>query len=397
VASVSTTSSPNSGTIDGWTERSLGDIALVTMGQSPPSSAYNTDGVGLPLIQGNADIKNRKTIVRSWSSKWSKECRQGDIVMTVRAPVGSVAVAQSDVCLGRGVCALSPTINAEFLYHALVHREAEWSRLAQGSTFTAANGDQVRGFSLPIPNSIEEQRRIAEVLTDTDYLIDGLERLITKKRNVMKGTAQVLLSGTCRLPGFDREWTTDELGRHASMSSGGTPPTSIKQFYGGPHRWVSISDMTRSGRLMLETERTLTAEGLTRCMAQVFPVGTILFAMYASVGQCSIAGEPVATSQAILGIEPDASLDNVFLYYQLGGMKESIRRLGQQGTQNNLNKKMVQEFTIFLPEIDEQRAIAAVLTDMDVEIDALEKRLAKTRDLKTGMAQELLSGRTRLV
>ena len=397
MASVSTTSSPNSGTIDGWTERSLGDIALVTMGQSPPSSAYNTDGVGLPLIQGNADIKNRKTIVRSWSSKWSKECRQGDIVMTVRAPVGSVAVAQSDVCLGRGVCALSPTINAEFLYHALVHREAEWSRLAQGSTFTAANGDQVRGFSLLIPNSIEEQRRIAEVLTDTDYLIDGLERLITKKRNVMKGAAQALLAGGRRLPGFNDEWRRMNMEELVEVDpenlSAGTDSTFL-------FNYVSLEDVS-GGRLNSWSEMMFrSAPSRARrvvCEGDVL-FGTVRPNLQSHCIVPRITGDWVAsTGFAVLRAKDD--VDPHFVFHQLftADVSGQIDLALTGSNYPAISSREVRKLVISVPRSKEQRAIAEVLTDMDAEIEALEKRLAKTRDLKTGMAQELLSGRTRLV
>lgn len=182
-----------------WCKKNLGDAAEVTMGQSPPSAAYNDEGNGLPLVQGNADIKNRRTIIRSWTSDWTKACKEGDIIMTVRAPVGSVAIASSDICLGRGVCALSSKIDAGFLFHSLVSRESEWGRLAQGSTFTAANGQQVKGFTILAPESVEEQRAIAEVLTDMDVEIEALEKRLAKTRDLKTGMAQELLSGRTRL------------------------------------------------------------------------------------------------------------------------------------------------------------------------------------------------------
>ena len=90
-----------------WSEVTVGAVAVVTMGQSPPGSSYNTDGVGTPLVQGNADIRDRATFDRIWTTEPSKLCRAGDVVLTVRAPVGFTAVASNRCCLGRGVCALS--------------------------------------------------------------------------------------------------------------------------------------------------------------------------------------------------------------------------------------------------------------------------------------------------
>lgn len=181
------------------------------------------------------------------------------------------------------------------------------------------------------------------------------------------------------------------------MGSGGTPTSSVAAYYDGDIPWVSISDMTQGGKVLTATERNLSRLGLASCAAQIFPAGTVLYAMYASLGECSIAGVPLCSSQAILGIRPSNRLSNEFLYYYLTSLKPIVKSLGQQGTQANLNKGMVQDFSFHLPSLPEQTAIATVLSDMDAELTALEQRLAKTRALKQGMMQELLTGRTRLV
>ena len=187
---------------------------------------------------------------------------------------------------------------------------------------------------------------------------------------------QELLTGKRRLPGFEGEWATVSLGSVAAMNSGGTPSTGRDDFYGGDIPWVSITDMTSSGRFISETERTLTDLGLTNCTAKRFPAGTILYAMYASLGECSIAAREVTTSQAILGIRPGSLLINEYLYYWLKSICGSVV-MGQQGTQSNLNKKMVQEFSLGLPSKDEQSVITKALVDIDNDIDALKLKLEK--------------------
>lgn len=249
---------------------------------------------------------------------------------------------------------------------------------------------------LPLP-PLPEQSAIADALSDVDSLLALLDRLIAKKRDLKQAAMQQLLTGQTRLPGFQGEWEIKRLGELADMVSGGTPLSSVPAFYGGGIPWVSIADMTSSGRLITATEKTLTSLGVERSAAQLFPAGTVLYAMYASLGECCIAGVPVTTSQAILGIRPKQRLVGEFLYYFLISMKATVRTLGQQGTQANLNKGIVQDFRIASPSREEQMAIAAVLSDMDVELTALEARRDKTRALKQGMMQELLTGRTRLV
>ena len=148
-----------------WTEKLLVDLASITMGQSPPSASYNQSGVGLSLIQGKADLEDRRTVSRVWTTQATKRCERRDLVLTVRAPVGSVAIASSEGCLGRGVCGLKPYGDSRFLFHTLVHHERRWEVLEQGSTFTAANSKQVSQFRMFVPEEEAEQRAIAAVLS----------------------------------------------------------------------------------------------------------------------------------------------------------------------------------------------------------------------------------------
>lgn len=118
--------------------------------------------------------------------------------------------------------------------------------------------------------------------------------------------------------------------------------------------------------------------------------------MYASLGECSIAAREVTTSQAILGIRPGSSLVGEYLYYWLESIRGAVKLMGQQGTQSNLNKKIVQGFSLGLPSKAEQAAIAKVLSEIDQDIDTLKVKAEKTRAMKAGMLQQLLTGKIRL-
>ena len=144
---------------------------------------------------------------------------------------------------------------------------------------------------------------------------------------------------------------------------------------------------------MHDTERSLSDLGLQRINGELFPTGAVLYAMYASVGECSMAAVPVTTSQAILGIVPTGGLDPVFLYYALKNMQAEALRSGQQGTQTNLNKGMVQNFRIPYPELDDQRAIARALGDVDSLVEHIERLILKNRWARSGVLTELLQGR----
>lgn len=230
-----------------------------------------------------------------------------------------------------------------------------------------------------------------------DALLESLNVLIAKKRAIKQATVQQLLSGKIRLPEHQDRWQLQRLGDLATMSSGGTPPSSNPEYYDGDIPWVSISDMTKGGKFISKTDRNLTALGLQNSAAKIFPKNTVLYSMYASLGECSIANIPTSTSQAILGIQTGDSLLSEFLYHYLNYIKPTIASLGQQGTQNNLNKGMVQDFIIPTPHMKEQEKISKIIDEMDYEIETLDQLKVKNTNLKQAMMQELLTGRIRLI
>lgn len=152
-----------------WYNLILGDFCSVIMGQSPDSSTYNTDGTGLPLVQGNADIKDGVATPQRYTSSPTKIAPAGSILLSVRAPVGSVSMTYQEICLGRGVCAIAAQ-NNDFLYHLLVFVQDEWKRIEQGGTFTAISGDDIRQFKVNVPTE-EEQKIIGRYLNNIDALI----------------------------------------------------------------------------------------------------------------------------------------------------------------------------------------------------------------------------------
>ncbi len=179
-----------------WVVKKLGEIAEINMGQSPSSSNYNASGVGLPLVQGNADIDDRKTIIRNYTSQITKRCNNGDIIMSVRAPVGEIALSTFDACIGRGVCAISYP-NA-FLYHYLIFIESQWAKYSTGSTFDSVNSDTIWALEINTPPP-PEQTRIAAILSDMDAGIAALETKLAKCKQIKRGMMQELLTGRIRL------------------------------------------------------------------------------------------------------------------------------------------------------------------------------------------------------
>ena len=172
-----------------WEEKKLGDIANITMGQSPSSSCYNEEYIGLPLIQGNADVKDRKTEPRVYTSEITKTCDIGDIIMSVRAPVGAISMSLHNACIGRGVCSIKPKYSVEYVYQFLLKYESKWSQVSQGSTFESVNSNDIKSLKIPFPN-LDEQKKIGSFLGNIDNKIEKEQEKLDYLNDYKKGLLQ---------------------------------------------------------------------------------------------------------------------------------------------------------------------------------------------------------------
>ena len=312
---------------------------------------------------------------------------------------GTAAYNLVSLCTNQSIAAFLPTDKHSSLYlYYVIDSKYDYLRLlSSGDGGRGGLNKQILSTLNVVLPPIAEQRAIAEALSDVDGLIAALDKKIAKKRLIKQGAMQQLLTGKTRLPGFTDEWVEVRLGDYATMNSGGTPTSSNAEYYNGNIPFLSISDITNAGKYIKVTEKTITEKGLQNSSARMFPAGTIMYAMYASLGKTSISGIELSCSQAILGIKPHSSIDNHYLYYVLSFMEEDVKAMGQTGTQANLSKQIVQNFLLNIPkDIKEQQAIATILRDMDKEIADLEAQRNKYRLLKSGMMQKLLTGQIRL-
>jgi type I restriction enzyme S subunit len=396
----------NQSAFEGWAIESLGDISSIERGKfsARPRNDPRLYGGDIPFLQ-TGDVAHSQGRIRTFSQTLnergllvSRLFPQGTLFFTIAANIGDVGIASFAAACPDSLVAITPRdgVSTEWLLHELASKKHVFESLASPGAQLNINLEKLRPYLLAVP-PFTEQRAIAEALTDADALIDSLEQLLTKKRQIKQGAMQELLAGQRRLPGFAGLVQTTNLGSVCKMQSGGTPAASQLHYFDGPHPWVAISDITQADKYLTISERSLSDAGLNACAAQLFPAGTVLYAMYASVGECCIAAVAACTSQAILAMQPAKNLDCEYLYYSLLSCKARAKSAVQQGTQGNLNKGIVQAMEIRLPEIAEQQAIARLLSDMDTELTTLESRLTKARALKQAMAQALLTGRIRLV
>ncbi len=271
--------------------------------------------------------------------------------------------------------------------------------IVSGTNVKGIRATELRELKVPLPAKAE-QEAIAEALSDADALIESLEQLLTKKRQLKQGAMQELLTGKKRLSGFSGAWEVRRLGEIADIRSGGTPSTTQPQFWDGDVLWCTPTDITALNgyKYLNGTSRTISQQGLKASSAELIPANSITMTSRATIGECAINQVPVTTNQGFKNFVPSEAIHVEFLYYLLLTQKRGFISLCGGSTFLEIGKGQLAAYEVRLPATkSEQTAIAVILSDMDAEIAALEAKLAKARELKQGMMQELLTGRIRLV
>ncbi|MFN8288743.1 MAG: restriction endonuclease subunit S [Chitinophagaceae bacterium] len=392
-----------------WSVRPLGSLAEIIMGQSPSSSSYNTEGVGKLLIQGNADIADRKSNPRVWTSEVTKECELGDIIMTVRAPVGAIAKALHSACIGRGVCAIrSDEVNMEFLYQFLINYESDWKSLEQGSTFTAVNGKDIRNLKVVLPTN-EEQQKIAEILSTVDEKIEVIEEKISITQDFKRGLMQRLLtkgightefyhSSVGEIP---RSWKVSKLGEIGDFKNG---INKSKEDFGHGFPFINLMNVFGTN--------TVKAKGLSLVNATQNELedyqlleGDVLFI------RSSVKPEGVGLTAVVTTDLPNTVFSGFLIRFRDNGslttefkkhcffsndFRRRLLNLSSVSANTNINQKALESLAIAIPPIEEQIQIAQIFEAFDEKISLLEEKRDVFLNLKSGLMQQLLSGKIRV-
>ena len=305
------------------------------------------------------------------------------ILMSINGTIGNLAFFKDEkVVLGKSAAYLNvtPGIDKEYVFYSLSTSSTAkyFENELTGTTIRNLSLASLRNTPIPIPKAEAEQHAIATALSDVDALISELDKLIAKKRNLKQAAMQRLLTGKQRLPGFLGRWEKKRLGDVAEIRKGqlitekNAIPGSVPVIAGGKKPSYFHNRPNRTGKTI-----TISASG-------------------ASAGYISFFTTPIFASDCST-ISESATYAIEFLFYQLMLKQEKIYKMQTGGAQPHVHPVDLMPLEMGMPEFAEQIAIASVLSDMDAEIAALERRRDKTRDLKQGMMQELLTGRRRLV
>lgn len=403
---------------DGWEVKTLGSLtSLLTNGFVGTATSAYVDGEGGTLyIQGYNVRENAfnfhgiKRVSNSFHMRNQKSSLQaGDLLTIQTGDIGVTAVVPAELvgsnCHALIISRLDKRVSEPRFYCQYFNSEngrVAFKGIETGTTMKHLNCGDMKCLSLPSP-PLKEQRAIAEALSDVDALLGALDRLIAKKRDLKQATMQQLLTGETRLPGFSGEWEVKRVGEIADVRTGPFGSSLHESDYvedGIPI--ITVEHLGEFGVLHQNLPK-VSDQDWRRLQQYSLDVGDIVFSRVGSVDRNALIRDPERGwlfSGRLLRVRPDQRVA-IPAYLSCQFHSESflagVREVAVGQTMACLNTKILKGVEVRLPCPDEQTAIAAVLSDMDAEIAALEARRDKTRLLKQGMMQELLTGKTRLV
>ena len=388
-----------------WSVKTIGEMYKFKNGLNKGKGSF---GFGTPIINYTDVYKHRgltREMVKGLVKLDANEIRRykvkkGDVFFTRTSEtpeevgLASVLLEDIDDCSFSGFVLRGRPItdDLEFDYcKECFSVHAVRDSIIKTCTYTTralTNGTVLSKIPITIPPK-EEQKTIASYFSSLDSLIYSTSKKIESLKQVKAASLQSMFPQEgetipgVRFKGFEGEWESVTLGEIAEMQSGGTPSSHNSEYYNGNIPFLSITDMTNAGKYINSTIKSITEYGLANSSARIYPAGTLMYAMYASLGKCSITNIDVAISQAILGFSLSNEIDREFLYQYLCNIESSIKCFGQTGTQTNLSKSIVEKFNILIPTLSEQKLVGNLLSSLDSQISLQTQRLEKLKQIKS--------------
>lgn len=387
---------------EGWVVREFGEICYPSKSRMNPITSdsnykcieleHLSQGSGFLLGYANSkDLKSQKSFFE-----------EGDVLFGKLRPY----LRKFYFADFKGVCTTEIWVlkteretSNRFLFHLVQSDKiVEAANLSTGTKMPRAEWKTVSETKIPVPTKAE-QTAIANALGDADALIKSLEKLITKKRNIKQGAMQKLLKpkeGDAL--SLSKGWEVKKLGDVATIVRGASPrPIEDPKWFDENSLigWVRISDVTKSVKILTETTQKLSELGVQS--SRYVEEGNLIMSICATVGRPILTRINVCIHDGFV-VFRNPQIEINYLYYFLSFIEKDWSKNGQTGSQMNLNTTLINTTEIPIPPTkEEQTHIATILSDMDAEMQTLETKLEKYRNIKLGMMQNLLTGKIRLV
>lgn len=375
----------------GWERKNLGDVCEVIAGQSPEGKFYNAEGKGMPFYQGKKDFGDKFIEVpTTWTTQTTKIAKEGDILMSVRAPVGPVNFATDEICIGRGLAAIrsGDALNRDFLFYQLWYLQPDIAG-REGAVFASINKAEIEALPLafaPLP----EQQRIVGLLDE------AFAGLATAKANAEKNLQNARdlfeshLNAVFSQPG--EGWVEKQVGEVCTLKSGTTWDKSLEHA-SGEVPYVKVSDMSYEGN---ETEVVASSRYVNRCdisVSAILPPGTTIFPKRGGAiltNKKRITAVPICADLNIMGAFPRSTgLLPKFVFFYFCNV--DMRQLGSGSSIPQINNYDIAPLALAFPRnTSEQATVVRTLESLSDQADHLESVYQQKLDALDALKKSLL-------
>lgn len=386
-----------------WEEKKLGEVSTSFSGGTPAAGNKKYYGGEIPFIRSaeiNSDTTELFLTKEGLDNSSAKLVKEGDILYALYgATSGEVGISKINGAINQAILSIIPKNNytSEFIMQWLrLQKKNITDKYLQGGQGNLS-GSIVKELGIFFP-SLPEQTDIGSFFQDIDQLISLQQRKLEVLKEQKKTYLKLLFPAkgqnkpALRFAGFEDEWKEVKLGDLILRGgSGGTPKSTVAKYYGGDIPFLSITDISNSGKYLKKTEKTITNEGLQNSSAWVVPEGAISLAMYASVGKLAILGIDCATSQAFYNMvfEDDIVRNFVYIALEKANIYNEWGSLISTGTQANLNAEKVKNFSFLHPSKPEQEAIGSFFQDLDKAIAKQEEKVNQLKESKQTLLRKM--------
>ncbi|WQZ23421.1 restriction endonuclease subunit S [Helicobacter pylori] len=391
-----------------WQRVRLGDIAEIKRGASPrpienPKWFCTNSNVGWVRI---SDISKNSRFLYKTAQKLSKKgieksrfIKQNSLIMSMCTTIGKPIITKIDTCIHDGFVVFeNPKIDLNYLYYFLCYIEKEWLESGQQGSQVNLNVDLIKNKEVFCPKDLNEQIAVANILSDLDHYLYTLDALILKKESVKKALSFELLSQRKRLKGFNQAWQRVRLGDIAEIKRGASPrPIENPKWFctNSNVGWVRISDISKNSRFLYKTAQKLSKKGIEK--SRFIKQNSLIMSMCATIGKPIITKIDTCIHDGFVVFE-NPKIDLNYLYYFLCYIEKEWLESGQQGSQVNLNVDLIKNKEVFCPkDLNEQIAIANILSALDNEITSLKNKKRQFENIKKALNHDLMSAKIRVL
>ena len=368
----------------------INEVCIINMGQSPDSSTYNKNGNGLPFFQGNADFGVQYPEIRMWCSEPTKVAQEGDILISVRAPIGAMNIAICECCIGRGLAALTvkkDVCERKYLWYALSNKVEELNAKGTGSTFKAINKKILEETEIPLP-PLDEQRKIAAVLDKVCDLIAKRRQQLDKLDEMVKARFVEMFGDPVSNP---HQWEKVSLSELADVRIGPFGSLLHKEDYIiGEHPLVNPSHIV-DGKIAIDVNLTISKEKYDELEPYHLRIGDVVMGRRGEMGRCAVvqqAGLLCGTGSLFIRTKGTVTADYIQKIISFPTFKRTIEDMAVGQTMPNLNVPIVSNFQIIKPPLQIQEKYYEFVEQTEKIKTTISRSLEQLETLKNVLIQE---------